>query len=273
MSVINTHVTLFPPFSPLLLPLPSSTPLSSLHDTIQSRLPPILTRLHLTTTSGRTVPSSSSATLSTLTSCDLLTLRLSAPLCGGKGGFGSQLRAAGGRMSSRKKSQENNDSCRNLSGRRLRTVKEAKALAAYLEIKPEMEKKEKEEKMKRWREIVEAAEKREEKGNAGARIDDVRWVEEKEEGKERVGEAVREALKAGLGGILEMDEGEAMDDEEAGSSGESSEEGERREEKVKQKEMRFAGWDEDDEFMSSDDEGMEDEVVGKGKGKAIAAAA
>jgi hypothetical protein len=43
---------------------------------------------------------------------------------GGKGGFGSQLRAAGGRMSSQKTS--NNDSCRDLSGRRLSTIKEAK---------------------------------------------------------------------------------------------------------------------------------------------------
>ncbi|KAJ3835193.1 telomere stability and silencing-domain-containing protein [Lentinula raphanica] len=43
---------------------------------------------------------------------------------GGKGGFGSQLRTASGRMSSQKTS--NNDSCRDLSGRRLSTLKEAK---------------------------------------------------------------------------------------------------------------------------------------------------
>lgn len=45
---------------------------------------------------------------------------------GGKGGFGSMLRAQGGKMSARK-GQENNDSCRDLNGRRLSTVKEAKA--------------------------------------------------------------------------------------------------------------------------------------------------
>ena len=55
---------------------------------------------------------------------DLVTLRLIPRLRGGKGGFGSQLRAAGGRMSSQKTS--NNDSCRDLSGRRLSTIKEAK---------------------------------------------------------------------------------------------------------------------------------------------------
>jgi len=48
---------------------------------------------------------------------------------GGKGGFGSQLRAAGGRMSSQKTS--NSDSCRDLSGRRLSTIKEAKKSVSF----------------------------------------------------------------------------------------------------------------------------------------------
>lgn len=52
-----------------------------------------------------------------------ITLDLCARLLGGKGGFGSQLRAAGGRMSSGKNT--NTDSCRDLSGRRLSTIKEA----------------------------------------------------------------------------------------------------------------------------------------------------
>ncbi|KAG8920219.1 hypothetical protein FRC01_000870 [Tulasnella sp. 417] len=55
-------------------------------------------------------------------------------LVGGEGGFGSQLRAAGRRMSSQKTS--NNDSCRDLNGRRLSTVKEAKKIAQYLEDEP-----------------------------------------------------------------------------------------------------------------------------------------
>lgn len=52
-----------------------------------------------------------------------ITLDVCARLRGGKGGFGSQLRAAGGRMSSGKAT--NTDSCRDLSGRRLSTIKEA----------------------------------------------------------------------------------------------------------------------------------------------------
>lgn len=52
-----------------------------------------------------------------------ITLDVCVRVRGGKGGFGSQLRAAGGRMSSGKAT--NTDSCRDLSGRRLSTIKEA----------------------------------------------------------------------------------------------------------------------------------------------------
>lgn len=53
---------------------------------------------------------------------------------GGKGGFGSMLRAQGGKMSAgrRKNGEENNDSCRDLNGRRLSTMKQAKLLADHL---------------------------------------------------------------------------------------------------------------------------------------------
>lgn len=57
---------------------------------------------------------------------------------GGKGGFGNQLRAQGGRMSAR--SNGNTDSCRDLNGRRLSTIKEAKRLAEYMAKEPERQK-------------------------------------------------------------------------------------------------------------------------------------
>ncbi|KAH6577712.1 hypothetical protein BASA60_003909 [Batrachochytrium salamandrivorans] len=50
-------------------------------------------------------------------------------------GFGSMLRAQGGRMASKRPT--NNDSCRDLSGRRVKTVNDAKALANYIEKEPE----------------------------------------------------------------------------------------------------------------------------------------
>lgn len=55
-----------------------------------------------------------------------LYFNLSARLLGGKGGFGSMLRAQGGRMNAQKTT--NFEACRDLQGRRIRTVNEAKRL-------------------------------------------------------------------------------------------------------------------------------------------------
>lgn len=103
-------------------------------------------------------------------------------------------------MSSRRKKNagENNSSNRNLDGRRLRTVNEAKALAEYLALKPEMEKKEKDARRRRWEQVVELAERKEEEiggGNKG-KVDG-KWVEDKEEAGERAREAVQAAMRAG----------------------------------------------------------------------------
>ena len=49
---------------------------------------------------------------------------MSLRLLGGKGGFGSMLRAQGGRMNAQKTT--NFEACRDLQGRRIRTVNEAK---------------------------------------------------------------------------------------------------------------------------------------------------
>ena len=126
-------VSTFAPFSTLALSVPSKTSFGELYELLAERYPGLplhsnAADLVLTPTSGP-VPQASSS-LSSLLGNDeqqthsLLSLRLVPRLRGGKGGFGSQLRAAGGRMSSQKTS--NNDSCRDLSGRRLSTIKEAK---------------------------------------------------------------------------------------------------------------------------------------------------
>lgn len=54
----------------------------------------------------------------------ILHFNLSARLLGGKGGFGSMLRAQGGRMNAQKTT--NFEACRDLQGRRIRSVNEAK---------------------------------------------------------------------------------------------------------------------------------------------------
>ena len=103
-------------------------------------------------------------------------------------------------MSSKRKTNQgdNNGSSRNLDGRRLRTVTEAKALAEYLALKPDMEKKEKEARRKRWQQVVEMAERREEEvRNGGAGKIKGQWFEDKEEAGDRTREAVAVALRLG----------------------------------------------------------------------------
>lgn len=185
-------------------------------------------------------------------------------------------------MSSRKKNRDSNinpnGSNRNLDGRRLRTVDEAKRLAEYLAIKPEMEKQEKEERRKRWEAVVEASEKREEEirrgGVGGGRLDS-EWVEAKEGAEERVRESVLKAMREmededmaerkGSESEVEGEEGDSGDEVEEGSSG-SSEDAKGEEEGGR----RFFGWDEeeDDDESEDDEEPVLATYEGKGKSKA-----
>ena len=264
--------------------------------------------LVLTTFGSTRMNRNSLAPLSSLLSSDsspdaasLLTVNISARILGGKGGFGSQLRAAGGRMSSRKNrnqtAEQQNASNRNLDGRRIRTVTEAKNLATYLAMKPDMDKKEREEKRKRWEAVVEAAERKEDelkKGKGGNVRLDGQWVEQKEEVETKTRDAVLAAMKAGLIGneaiLFERTgsessndaEGDSDEGREADASGSSaSSGGEERATASKPAPAvpatrTFFGWDEDDEDMSDEEdaESEEDEDAvpaayeGKGKGKA-----
>ncbi|KAI1489155.1 telomere stability and silencing-domain-containing protein [Biscogniauxia mediterranea] len=276
---LNIFVTTFPGLGlppTLSFPLPATTTTSDLRNCIDERLPNKDARLILTTISNKQLSANSTQTISDL--CDInddfVSLRLSLPLCGGKGGFGSQLRAAGGRMSSKKKKNQGdeNASSRNLDGRRLRTVNEAKALAEYLAIKPEMEQKEKEKRRARWQQIVDAADEREHeiKNSTKGRLDG-KWVEAKEEASERTREAVLAAMKSGnykdnlLGTSHGSTSTEAMEDstseeEEAPEKSESSKSPTPPTDTSSKKPptRAFAGFDEDDEFMSSSDEDEDD---------------
>lgn len=129
MSNTTLLISTFSPFPSLILSLPSSTPIECLSAIVSEKLDLDLAEHDISLT-GLQGPLNElgDASISALhgeeDESSLVTLRLSARLRGGKGGFGSQLRAAGGRMSSQKTS--NNDSCRDLNGRRLSTVKEAR---------------------------------------------------------------------------------------------------------------------------------------------------
>lgn len=118
----NVCIQLPAPFSLLRFSVSSTTTLADLPLPIELCGPSTYLR---TRSSGHLDPSTpiSSLSLSRDTSFPI-NLQLGVRLLGGKGGFGSQLRAAGGRMSSGK--NNNVDACRDLSGRRLSTIKEAK---------------------------------------------------------------------------------------------------------------------------------------------------
>ena len=294
--MINVLVTTFPGLglpTTLSLPVDASTPLTDLRQQLSRRLPCSDIRVIITTNSNKEV-SYSQAPVSSLLSSDhdtLLPLRLSVPLCGGKGGFGSQLRAAGGRMSSRKKNNQgdNNSSNRNLDGRRLRTVNEAKALAEYLALKPDMEKKEKEARRKRWEQVVAIAERREEEIRNGSKGKvDGKWVEDKEEAGERAREAVIAAMKSGdyHDNLMASPSGSSGggSDQATDESDDEKVEGETCSQKATPSVSRpqaapvrsYLGFDEEDDFSSDDEEEadgratVEEDALGKGKGKAPA---
>jgi hypothetical protein len=197
-------------------------------------------------------------------------------------------------MSSKRKRNQGDDngSSRNLDGRRIRTVNEAKALAEYLAVKPEMDRKEKEERRRRWQAVVEAAEKRQEelKNGGGKNKIDGQWMEDKEEMNEKAREAVLAAMRDGVwtdnlrDAILGGSSTSASASEGSGQDTPNSSEEDSDEEQdagdvsmpsepaVKSVPTRkFIGFDDDEEFMSdSEDEGTEqiDDPKGKGKAKA-----
>lgn len=120
-------VSTFAPFSSVAFDAPSDTLLSDVSSLLATRFPHLPVHLPTLAISSSNGPLDFDdrplAALHRSNAPNMISLRLAPRLVGGKGGFGSQLRAAGGRMSSQKTS--NNDSCRDLSGRRISTVKEA----------------------------------------------------------------------------------------------------------------------------------------------------
>ncbi|KAJ3120541.1 hypothetical protein HK100_012747 [Physocladia obscura] len=108
-------------------------------------------------------------------------------LRGGKGGFGSMLRAQGGRMASQKTT--NFEACRDLSGRRLKTVNDAKKIADFKEAEPERKRKLKEQLKAKIEKGLKVPEQKK------IRFDDTEFVQNHEQVLEEVKETVKKALK------------------------------------------------------------------------------
>jgi hypothetical protein len=124
---VTVLVSTFTPFSTLCFSVSSETPFDDLYDVLAEKysdLPNPHNLLLRPTSNFVPSPTTPLSSFPQYGGSQEVFLQLLPRLLGGKGGFGSQLRAAGGRMSSQKTS--NNDSCRDLTGRRLSTIKEAK---------------------------------------------------------------------------------------------------------------------------------------------------
>jgi hypothetical protein len=123
---INVHLQTFSPLPKTInLNLPSQT---TIEDILQGLTQALnlssINSFRITTQSGSSIPFNHQLSSIHSDGSNLpLTLVVNHVLVGGKGGFGSMLRAQGGKMG---KNQDNNDSCRDLNGRRLSTMKEAK---------------------------------------------------------------------------------------------------------------------------------------------------
>lgn len=290
-STVNVLLSTFPGLGlphTLCVPFSGASTVEDVHAFIVSKLPPAISydRLVLSTNNAQRLPRHSNTLLASLASKDgqtsLLPLRLHVPCLGGKGGFGSQLRAQGGRMASRKKRDGPVvNSNRNLEGRRMRTVDEAKALAEYLSAKPEIERREKEERIRKLQGIIHDCQQKRERNNGLLDMDDgeddADWERKKEEADRKIQESIRNFAKKSSAAQTPGDDSNEpqesrVNDRAAGSSGESKEGSEESDESDEaivntaspfykkpppQKPVKVWGWDEDDSSSSSDEDDAE----------------
>ncbi|KAK9470210.1 telomere stability and silencing-domain-containing protein [Dipodascopsis tothii] len=203
MSMINVFVATVPGVDAIFIAITGDKSLASLYRILHRQLPqPVSERTYVTYRSGRSLPvSDRTVFLQDLVddgnfdagSSHELNLRLNFRLCGGKGGFGSQLRAQGGRMAAARRRkhmtkeelERENDSFRNLDGRRMRSVRQAKELVQFLEGKDERERAESQKKRAKLLKIIENAEKMEGRGESD-RFTDVDYLEQVEAAVEEV---------------------------------------------------------------------------------------
>lgn len=118
------------------------------------------------------------------------TVDVALSILGGKGGFGSMLRALGAQI----EKTTNNEACRDLSGRRLRDINEETRLKNYVAGHAERERekaKKKEEKLEKLRKLVDSKFT----GNGGKHeFHDPSYNKEREEATDRVHEAMEQAF-------------------------------------------------------------------------------
>ncbi|KAG0302672.1 hypothetical protein BGZ97_002225 [Linnemannia gamsii] len=184
---------------------------------------------------------------------------LSMRMAGGKGGFGSMLRAQGGRMNSQKTT--NTEACRDLSGRRIKTVNEAKKMAEYVRGEPERKKARKEELKRKIEEKLELADRPARKH----RFEDAKFFDESEEQveevKSAVAAAIKESLKAGSTSPTGASSGSSSSGSDSKGKGKAKKQDSDDEDIiVRKKAVRSLGmWDDMSDYESSEGENEDED--------------
>lgn len=137
---VHVSVDTIPGITRIVRNYNSNTQLRQVVDDINAQLPDsVLARMYLSFRSGAPIYKLQlENAIGNLAPEGILDFRMNTRLCGGKGGFGSMLRAQGGRMSKKKKKQQqqkndNHDNWRTVDGQRVRDLNRAKTLAQHLD--------------------------------------------------------------------------------------------------------------------------------------------
>ena len=169
----NVFIKAPAPYHTILIQCDPETTLCDIHHRLQHRLPTTLLEscyLH-----------------GSLSDPAFSSLVLSPRLRGGKGGFGAQLRSAGGRM---RRGKANKDSMKDVSGRRVRTLKKAQALAEALRDAPEQARQRRKDERARLVAILEA-----EMPGSKIKFDDEDYLAQSETILEDIRNAMEEAYQ------------------------------------------------------------------------------
>lgn len=157
--VLTVFVATVPGLEPLKLVKANDTKICDLVSEINHKLPcSVVKSSYLSLKSGKLLPASESETLDEIVVQDssFIELRLNVCICGGKGGFGSMLKAQGTKMSRKKNknTKEYTDSLRTVDGVRMKVLRQAKELHDHLEASPLREKEAMEKKRAKLESII-----------------------------------------------------------------------------------------------------------------------
>ncbi|XP_076583580.1 splicing regulator SDE2 isoform X2 [Chaetodon auriga] len=164
--------------------------------------------------------------------------RLEPRLCGGKGGFGSMLRALGAQI----EKTTNREACRDLSGRRLRDVNHEKEMAEWLKKQAEREAEKEQRRLERLQRKL---------SEPKHQFTDPEYQQQCHDLSERLEDSVIKGLQASCGGQVKADDASAAKRPNSDQSEQPH--------KKKKKAAATATRTGVDEMLSSDDEDEEEE--------------